>query len=202
MYGDKTSTNNVSTNNAISKIIQEIQSTFEALELKFVNPIAGGDMIEVGNETNHVHNNGSSHVKEGKFPKVGGRVGSRCFIESITGAVNCTDVIYDDGKTWYRSKSQIDTLIKVLKKKITHLKDIKKQLREESKQQQQKYIGARHNQQVIGNRSKGRRRGSPIDVYQLPIENRQNITKKDRNFSDVAMNKPKNDRNFNESNIY
>lgn len=193
LYADGPSAQNSSTNNAISKIIQEIQSTLETLELKFVDH--GAKEFEAENSTGHSRVGVDGQMRSGKFPKVGGRVGSRCFIESITGVVNCTDVIYDDGKTWYRSKSQIDTLIKVLKKKITHLKDIKKQLREESKQQQQKHLNYWNNQRLVGNRSKGRRRGSPFDFGQQFGQHRHYNSSSDHS----SRNKPKNYRNFTES---
>ncbi|XP_037817822.1 extracellular sulfatase SULF-1 homolog isoform X3 [Lucilia sericata] len=124
---------NSSSNDAISKVIQEIQDTLETLELKFV------EHDWSNNNTSKVSTKltSSGFVRGSKFPKVGGRVGTRCYIESETGKVNCSDVIYDDEKTWRKSRSQIDMLIKVLKDKITHLKDIKKQLRESKQQQQQ-----------------------------------------------------------------
>ncbi|XP_028893629.2 extracellular sulfatase SULF-1 homolog isoform X2 [Zeugodacus cucurbitae] len=120
-----------SSNDAISKVIQEIQNTLETLELKFITP---NDSHQPNSTTTM---SASGFVRSGKFPKVGGRVGTRCYIESQTGKVNCSDVIYDDEKTWRKSRNQIDMLIKVLKDKITHLKDIKKQMRENKQQQQQ-----------------------------------------------------------------
>ncbi|XP_039952975.1 extracellular sulfatase SULF-1 homolog isoform X1 [Bactrocera tryoni] len=119
-----------SSNDAISKVIQEIQNTLETLELKFIAP---NDAHQPNSTTTL---SASGFVRSGKFPKVGGRVGTRCYIESQTGKVNCSDVIYDDEKTWRKSRNQIDMLIKVLKDKITHLKDIKKQMRENKQQQQ------------------------------------------------------------------
>lgn len=119
-----------SSNDAISKVIQEIQNTLETLELKFIAP----NDSQQPNSTTTL--SASGFVRSGKFPKVGGRVGTRCYIESQTGKVNCSDVIYDDEKTWRKSRNQIDMLIKVLKDKITHLKDIKKQMRENKQQQQ------------------------------------------------------------------
>lgn len=119
-----------SSNDAISKVIQEIQNTLETLELKFIAP---NDSHQPNSTTTL---SAAGFVRSGKFPKVGGRVGTRCYIESQTGKVNCSDVIYDDEKTWRKSRNQIDMLIKVLKDKITHLKDIKKQMRENKQQQQ------------------------------------------------------------------
>lgn len=124
-----------SSNDAISKVIQEIQDTLETLELKFVeHDWSANDTAKASTKLTS-----AGFVRGSKFPKVGGRVGTRCYIESDTGKVNCSDVIYDDEKTWRKSRSQIDMLIKVLKDKITHLKDIKKQLRETKQQQQNRY---------------------------------------------------------------
>lgn len=121
-----------SSSDAISKVIQEIQDTLETLELKFVeHDWSANDTAKTSTKLTS-----AGFVRGSKFPKVGGRVGTRCYIESETGKVNCSDVIYDDEKTWRKSRSQIDMLIKVLKDKITHLKDIKKQLRETKQQQQ------------------------------------------------------------------
>lgn len=44
--------------------------------------------------------------------------------------MNCSDIIYEDEKSWRKSRLQIDLLIKVFKNKINDLKDIKKHLRE------------------------------------------------------------------------
>lgn len=126
---------NSSSNDAISKVIQEIQDTLETLELKFVEH----DWTANNTSKTSTKLTSAGFVRGSKFPKVGGRVGTRCYIESETGKVNCSDVIYDDEKTWRKSRSQIDMLIKVLKDKITHLKDIKKQLRESKQQQQGRY---------------------------------------------------------------
>ncbi|KAI9579316.1 extracellular sulfatase SULF-1 homolog [Glossina fuscipes] len=164
---------NSSSNEAISKVIQEIQDTLETLELKFVEH---DDDMANNTTKSFTKMTTAGFVRGGKFPKVGGRVGTRCFIESQTGKVNCSDVIYDDEKTWRKSRSQIDMLIKVLKDKITHLKDIKKQLRESKQQQLQErywnneFITASSgsngdafkfnlNNDYINHRQKGRRRG-------------------------------------------
>ncbi|XP_030374041.1 extracellular sulfatase SULF-1 homolog [Scaptodrosophila lebanonensis] len=123
---------NGSSNEAIAKVIQEIQSTLETLELKFyehdVHNISGTSLSPAG------------FVRGSKFPKVGGRVGTRCYVDALTSKVNCSDVIYDDEKTWRKSRNQIDMLIKVLKDKISTLKDMKKQMRE-NKQQQLAAVG-------------------------------------------------------------
>lgn len=133
LTSDENKRNNAS-NDAISKVIQEIQDTLETLELKFVEHDWTANSTS---KTGATRMTSAGFVRGGKFPKVGGRVGTRCYIESPSGKVNCSDVIYDDEKTWRKSRSQIDMLIKVLKDKITHLKDIKKQLRESKQQQQQ-----------------------------------------------------------------
>lgn len=57
------------------------------------------------------------------------KFGAKCFIEN-SGKVNCSDIIYEDEKSWKLSRVQIDLLIKVLKNKISDLKDIKKHLKE------------------------------------------------------------------------
>lgn len=57
------------------------------------------------------------------------KFGAKCFIEQ-NGKVNCSDIIYEDEKSWKSSRVQIDLLIKVLKNKISDLKDIKKHLKE------------------------------------------------------------------------
>lgn len=57
------------------------------------------------------------------------KFGAKCFIEN-NGKVNCSDIIYEDEKSWKVSRVQIDLLIKVLKNKISDLKDIKKHLKE------------------------------------------------------------------------
>uniref|UniRef100_A0A1A9WPE5 Sulfatase N-terminal domain-containing protein n=1 Tax=Glossina brevipalpis TaxID=37001 RepID=A0A1A9WPE5_9MUSC len=175
---DDNKKNSSSSNEAISKVIQEIQDTLETLELKFV------EHDDTSNNTGKsvTKMTTAGFVRGGKFPKVGGRVGTRCFIESQTGKVNCSDVIYDDEKTWRKSRSQIDMLIKVLKDKITHLKDIKKQLRESKQQQLQErywnneFITASSsrngdafkfnlNNDYLSHRQKGRRRGYNSNGY-------------------------------------
>lgn len=102
-------------NDAIAGVIQQIQSTLETLEHKF-----HAQELSIRN----------SNGRGSKFQKGG----TRCFVEESTDRVNCSDVIYDDEKTWRKSRNQIDMLIKLLKDKISTLKDMKKQMRE-SKQQ-------------------------------------------------------------------
>lgn len=84
----------------VSSVIHEIQESLDALEQNF---------------------NTTSLSDE--------KIGSKCFVED-GGKVNCSSIIYEDEKSWKKSRIQIDLLIKVLKKKITDLKDIKKHLKE------------------------------------------------------------------------
>lgn len=86
----------------VSEVINEIQRNLETLEENF-----------------HKERN---LTKDSNSP-------AKCFV-GTDGKVNCTDIIYEDEKSWKRSRHQIDLLIKVLKKKITDLKDIKKHLKE------------------------------------------------------------------------
>ncbi|XP_068153195.1 extracellular sulfatase SULF-1 homolog [Drosophila tropicalis] len=102
---------------AIAQVIQQIQNTLETLEHKF-----------------HENDISNSTAYTGKTPKTGRRAGHRCYVDANNGKVNCSDVIYNDEKTWRTSRNQIDMLIKLLKDKISTLKDMKKQMRE-SKQQ-------------------------------------------------------------------
>lgn len=53
----------------------------------------------------------------------------QCFVEP-SGKVNCSTIVYENEQAWKQSRVQIDLLIKVLKHKITNLKDIKRHLRE------------------------------------------------------------------------
>jgi hypothetical protein len=53
----------------------------------------------------------------------------QCFVESM-GSVNCSTNVYENEDAWKQSRIQIDMLIKLLKSKITDLKDIKKHLKE------------------------------------------------------------------------
>lgn len=130
--GQNVATN--SSNDAIALVIQQIQSTLETLELKF-------------NE-HELHNRSSSFLGRGnKFLKGG----ARCYVEESTDKVNCSDVIYDDEKTWRTSRNQIDMLIKLLKDKISTLKDMKKQMRENKQQAA-----------AAGRRGEGRRRNDPV----------------------------------------
>ncbi|XP_017858455.1 PREDICTED: extracellular sulfatase SULF-1 homolog isoform X1 [Drosophila arizonae] len=127
-----------SSNETIAVVIQQIQSTLETLEHKF-------------NE-HELYNRSAAPLGRGeKFSKGG----ARCFVEESTDKVNCSDVIYDDEKTWRTSRNQIDMLIKLLKDKISTLKDMKKQMRE-SKQQAA----------AAGRRGEGRRRNDPAGLQE------------------------------------
>lgn len=53
----------------------------------------------------------------------------QCFVEP-SGMVNCSTNVYESEDAWRQSRTQIDMLIKLLKNKITDLKDIKKHLKE------------------------------------------------------------------------
>ncbi|XP_017111148.1 extracellular sulfatase SULF-1 homolog [Drosophila elegans] len=118
-----------SSNESIAQVIQQIQSTLETLELKF-------------NEHElHASNSSTNFLERG---------GHRCFVDAATGKVNCSNVIYDDEKTWRTSRNQIDMLIKLLKDKIAKLKEMKKQLRESNKQAL-----------AAGRRTENRRRTDP-----------------------------------------
>lgn len=54
---------------------------------------------------------------------------AKCQIQT-GGSVNCSNSIYEDEKSWKKSRQQIDLLIQVLKTKIVELKDIRKHLKE------------------------------------------------------------------------
>lgn len=58
-----------------------------------------------------------------------GTTQERCYVES-TGSVNCSSSVYEDEKSWKRNRNQIELLIRMLKKKISDLKDIRKHLKE------------------------------------------------------------------------
>lgn len=57
------------------------------------------------------------------------KLGIKCFIEA-SGKVNCSSVIYENEKSWKKSRDQVDLLIQVLKTKIVELKDIRRHLKE------------------------------------------------------------------------
>ncbi|KAH8417402.1 hypothetical protein KR222_010525, partial [Zaprionus bogoriensis] len=121
---NSSSSSSAISNDAIAGVIQQIQSTLETLEHKFNAQELPSRSMPLG--------------RGGKFQKGG----TRCYVEESTDKVNCSDVIYNDEKTWRTSRNQIDMLIKLLKDKISTLKDMKKQMRE-SKQQAAATAGRR-----------------------------------------------------------
>lgn len=66
---------------------------------------------------------------ERKYANISAGSPVQCFIET-SGKVNCSTVVYENEAAWKKSRVQVDLLIKVLKNKITNLKDIKKHLKE------------------------------------------------------------------------
>lgn len=66
---------------------------------------------------------------EGTFKNSTENASEKCSV-APGGHVNCSASVYEDEKSWKRSRHQIDLLIKVLKKKISDLKDIRKHLKE------------------------------------------------------------------------
>lgn len=76
----------------------------------------------------NLHRNRNSS-KEQNTPATEENV-AKCAVQADGGGVNCTTIIYEDEKSWKRSRQQIDLLIKVLKRKIVDLKDIKRHLKE------------------------------------------------------------------------
>lgn len=66
---------------------------------------------------------------EKKYANISAGAPVQCFVET-SGKVNCSTVVYENEAAWKQSRVQIDMLIKVLKNKITNLKDIKKHLKE------------------------------------------------------------------------
>uniref|UniRef100_A0A6B2EH51 Putative sulfatase n=1 Tax=Phlebotomus kandelakii TaxID=1109342 RepID=A0A6B2EH51_9DIPT len=94
----------------ISSVIEDIQKNLDKLEASLLEE----------NESIRSLNQSAQNPK---------KVAAKCFIET-SGKVNCSDIIYEDEKSWRRSRVQIDLLIKVLKKQINDLRDIKKHLKE------------------------------------------------------------------------
>lgn len=66
---------------------------------------------------------------EKKYANGTGGPAHQCFVET-SGKVNCSTTVYENEAAWRQSRVQVDMLIKVLKKKILSLKDIKKHLKE------------------------------------------------------------------------
>uniref|UniRef100_A0A1B0CX50 Extracellular sulfatase C-terminal domain-containing protein n=1 Tax=Lutzomyia longipalpis TaxID=7200 RepID=A0A1B0CX50_LUTLO len=94
----------------ISSVIEDIQKNLDKLEASLLEE----------NESIKALNQSAQNSK---------KVAAKCFIET-NGKVNCSDIIYEDEKSWRKSRVQIDLLIKVLKKQINDLRDIKKHLKE------------------------------------------------------------------------
>lgn len=67
----------------------------------------------------------SNEENDNRTPK--NKFAAKCFVET-DGKVNCSDIIYEDEKSWRKSRHQIDVLIHVLKNKILELKDIRRHL--------------------------------------------------------------------------
>lgn len=86
----------------ITAVIQEIQGTLEQLE--------------------------QTSAEESDTANVTEKIGAKCFVQS-NGKVNCSEIIYEDERSWRKSRNQIDLLIQVLKSKIVELKGIKKHLK-------------------------------------------------------------------------
>lgn len=97
----------------ITDIIQEIQVSLENLETSFLEHDEILSVATINNASTNSDN----------------KIGAKCYIET-NGQVNCSDVIYEDERSWKKSRHQIDLLIKVLKNKINSLKDIRKHLKE------------------------------------------------------------------------
>ncbi|XP_055698244.1 extracellular sulfatase SULF-1 homolog isoform X3 [Phlebotomus papatasi] len=94
----------------ISSVIEDIQKNLDKLEASLLEE----------NESIRALNHSAQNSK---------KMSAKCFIET-NGKVNCSDIIYEDEKSWRKSRVQIDLLIKVLKKQINDLRDIKKHLKE------------------------------------------------------------------------
>lgn len=54
---------------------------------------------------------------------------SKCLVE-YSGRVNCSSSVYEDERSWKKSRHHVDLLIQTLKQKITVLKDIRRHLKE------------------------------------------------------------------------
>ncbi|XP_017848253.1 extracellular sulfatase SULF-1 homolog isoform X2 [Drosophila busckii] len=105
---------------SVARVIQQIQSTLETLERKFMER-------ELSNRSTSIDNFKPSDTRNAnKFI----RGGTRCYVEEKRDLVNCSDVVYKDEKSWHKLRNQIDMLIRLLKEKISALKDMKKQMRE------------------------------------------------------------------------
>lgn len=97
------------TSHYLNDVVHEIQMELETLE----------SSLDLAADVN---GSAESLSSAGKF-------GVKCFIEN-TGKVNCSSVIYENEKSWKKSRDQVDLLIQVLKTKIVELKDIRRHLKE------------------------------------------------------------------------
>lgn len=97
------------TTHYLNDVVHEIQTELENLENSMDLDTSTSSSAEHANTTE-------------KF-------GIKCFIEA-SGKVNCSSVIYENEKSWKKSRDQVDLLIQVLKTKIIELKDIRRHLKE------------------------------------------------------------------------
>lgn len=98
------------TSHYLNDVVHEIQTQLENLETSM--------NLDKSAQSSSAENSNSTL----KF-------GIKCFIES-SGKVNCSSVIYENEKSWKKSRDQVDLLIQVLKTKIVELKDIRRHLKE------------------------------------------------------------------------
>lgn len=97
------------TSHYLNDVVHEIQAELENLETSM--------------DLNTSMSNGAAQSNSTE------KVGIRCFIET-NGKVNCSNVIYENEKSWKKSRDQVDLLIQVLKTKIVELKDIRRHLKD------------------------------------------------------------------------
>lgn len=88
-------------------------------------------VLEIQKELEHLET--SMDLDTGSNPEVHAnstqKFGVNCSIDT-GGKVNCSSVIYENEKSWKKSRDQVDLLIQVLKTKIVELKDIRRHLKE------------------------------------------------------------------------
>lgn len=97
------------TSHYLNDVVHEIQTELENLETS----------MDLGASASAANANTNSTEK----------FGIKCFIET-SGKVNCSSVIYENEKSWKKSRDQVDLLIQVLKTKIVELKDIRRHLKD------------------------------------------------------------------------
>lgn len=97
------------TSHYLNDVVHEIQTELENLETS----------MDLNTSVNSSTENANSTEK----------FGIKCFIET-NGKVNCSNVIYENERSWKKSRDQVDLLIQVLKTKIVELKDIRRHLKE------------------------------------------------------------------------